>query len=267
MTLQHVQHWFLDLDGTIYLSGEPLPGALATIERFRRDGVGYTFLTNNSSQAAQEYVGKLERIGFPVDRRNVFTSGQATAGFMASEHPGARVYLLGTPSLAAELAAADVQIVENDADAVVLGFDPALSFSRLTKACTLLRAGAHYIATHPDSNCPVAGGYIPDAGSVMALIETSTGRRPDEVIGKPNRRFIEEAAARAGVDLADCAMIGDRLETDVKMALDVGIPGVLVLSGATAGDDARLEQSPWRERCTVLPGIGALLAAMDSAGD
>lgn len=262
MTLKEVQHWFLDLDGTVYLSGKPLPGALELIDHLRSAGVGYTFLTNNSSRNAIEYASKLEGLGFPTDRRNVFTSGQATARFLAREHAGSRVYLLGTPSLAAELASAGVEVVEDDADLVLLGFDPNLNFARLTRACALLRDGAAYVASHPDANCPVTGGYIPDAGSVMALIEVSTGRRPSQIVGKPNPSFIEEAAEEAGVPLSRCAMVGDRLETDVAMALEVGIPGVLVLSGATAGDDQRLGQAPWQDKITVLSGLAALLAAI-----
>ena len=264
--LKRVRHWFLDLDGTTYLSGEPLPGALALIEQFRRSGVGYTFLTNNSSRSSLEYAQKLTRMGFPVSARNVFTSGQATAGYLARSHPGVSVYLLGTPAFAAELAAAGVTVVEEEPDMVVLGFDPNLSFARLTRACSYLRAGVPFIASHPDANCPVAGGYIPDAGSVMALIEVSTGREPDEVVGKPNPRFVEEAAAAAGVSLEECAMVGDRLETDVQMALAVGIPGVLVLSGATAPEDPRLERSPWRDEVLVTRGLDGLLETLEVRG-
>jgi 4-nitrophenyl phosphatase len=255
--LRSVRHWFLDIDGTVYLSGNPLPGALEFVGALRGAGIGYTFLTNNSSRASTEYAVKLSRLGFPADPRNVFTSGQATSGFLAREHPEAAVYLLGTPALAAELSAAGVSVVEDQPDMVVLGFDPQLSFERLTRACTLVRAGVPFVATHPDVNCPVAGGYLPDAGAVMALIEASTGRRPDDIVGKPNPTFVKEAASMLEIDLGECGMIGDRLETDVAMALDVGIPGVLVLTGATAADDQRLRQSPWLDRVHVSAGLGA----------
>jgi HAD superfamily hydrolase (TIGR01450 family) len=264
-TLAAVRHWFLDLDGTVYLSGTPLPGAREFIDRLVAMGAGHTFLTNNSSFSSLDYAGKLARLGFPSDGRNVFTSGQATAGYLAREFPEARVFLLGTPALAGELSAAGVPVVEDEPDMVVLGFDPNLSFARLTRACTLLRGGVRYVASHPDANCPVAGGYIPDAGSVMALIEASTGRRPDEVVGKPNERFIREAAERAGVSLPECAMVGDRLETDVAMALAAGIPGVLVLTGATAADDARLSQEPWHDAVIVTGGLDSLLSGLEAA--
>jgi HAD superfamily hydrolase (TIGR01450 family) len=263
--LPSVRHWFLDLDGTVYLSGAVLPGAREFVDRLVATGVGHTFLTNNSSLSSLDYARKLARLGFPSGETNVFTSGQATAGYLARESPEARVFLLGTPALAGELSAAGVSVVEDDPDMVVLGFDPNLGFARLTKACSLLRAGVRYVASHPDANCPVAGGYIPDAGSVMALIETSTGRRPDEVVGKPNARFIREAAERAGVSLQECAMVGDRLETDVAMALAVGIPGVLVLSGATAGDDARLSRQPWQDSVIVTDGLDSLLSGLEAA--
>jgi HAD superfamily hydrolase (TIGR01450 family) len=263
--LAAVRHWFLDLDGTVYLSGALLPGAREFVDRLEAAGVGHTFLTNNSSLSSLDYARKLARLGFPSGETSVFTSGQATAGYLAREFPEARAFLLGTPALAGELSVAGVSVVEDEPDMVVLGFDPNLSFARLTRACSLLRAGARYVASHPDANCPVAGGYIPDAGSVMALIEASTGRRPDEVVGKPNGRFLREAAERAGVPLAQCAMVGDRLETDVAMALTAGIPGVLVLSGATAADDARLSQEPWQEKAIVTGGLDSLLGGLEAA--
>lgn len=240
LPLKDVRHWFLDLDGTVYLGDTALPGALDLIRAFVTDGVGYTFLTNNSSKSSSEYVQKLRRLGFPVEDDGVVTSGGATAGYLSENHPDARVYLLGTPALAAELGARGVNVVENDPDTIVLGFDPQLPYERLIWATRHLRNGCRYVATHPDVNCPTADGFIPDAGSVVALVEASTGRRPDAIVGKPNVAFLRQAAARAGADLATAAMVGDRLETDLEMAQEAGIAGALVFSGATRPDDERL---------------------------
>ncbi|HEX7022842.1 MAG TPA: hypothetical protein VF171_08290, partial [Trueperaceae bacterium] len=202
--LHQVKHWFLDLDGTTYLGDTPLPGALAFVHHLRRHGIGYTFLTNNSSKSASEYGDKLQRLGFPVSEQRVFSSARATGRYLQQQLPGARVFLLGTSSFAAELGSFGVDLVEEHADTVVLGYDTFLTYPRLATACRLLAAGARYIASHPDINCPSPQGPLPDAGAVMALLAASTGRQPDTIVGKPSVRFLHEAAEQAGVALSDC---------------------------------------------------------------
>ena len=96
----------------------------------------------------------------------------------------------------------------------------------------MLRRGVRFVATHPDLNCPSPDGPLPDVGSFLALFEASTGRRP-EVIGKPRPTMARAALARLGVAPRDAAMVGDRLETDVRMANAAGMASFLVLTGAT----------------------------------
>ncbi len=95
-----------------------------------------------------------------------------------------------------------------------------------------------YLATHPDFNCPTETGFIPDVGSFMALIEASTGRRPDLILGKPHRGIVDEALRRTGFSLGEMAMVGDRLYTDVATGVNHGMTGILVLSGEASLADA-----------------------------
>lgn len=256
--LRSRRHWIFDLDGTVYLGRQLLPGALDLVQTLRSRGVGYHFLTNNSSKSSLDYYLRLSGMGIPLDADNVLTSGQATGLWLRAERPEARVFLLGTPALAAELGAAGVQIVEEGADTVVLGYDTTLAYERLAKACHLLRAGATYIATHPDVNCPTPDGPIPDAGAMMALIETSTGRAPERIVGKPSVDILRQAAARANVPLDACVMVGDRLETDMVMALDAGATAIMVLTGVTRPDDPRLATAEWSERLHIVRGVDEL---------
>ena len=118
-----------------------------------------------------------------------------------------------------------------------MGFDTTLTYGKLAKLCGFIRRGIPYIATHPDINCPTADGYIPDVGSITALIEASTGRKPDCVCGKPNAVMARAVEALTGAKGKDVAMIGDRLYTDMRFAADNGFYSVLVLSGeATKAD-------------------------------
>lgn len=230
---ERVRGLLLDLDGTLYMGERPIPGAARFVERARAAGRRLLFLTNNSSRSAADWAGKLERLGFTAAPDEVFSSGRATALYLARTAPGKRVYLLGTEPLRGELAAQGVACVDEGAEIVVVGFDTGLTYARLARACRYLLAGLPFIATHPDRVCPTEHGPIPDTGSFLALIEAATGRRPDLVIGKPNQPLIDGALERLHLEPAEVAMIGDRLYTDMAMARVAGLTGVLVLSGET----------------------------------
>ena len=50
----------------------------------------------------------------------------------------------------------------------MLGFDTGLTYQKLWKLCDYVRAGIPYIATHPDFNCPIETGFMPDIGATIA---------------------------------------------------------------------------------------------------
>lgn len=235
----------LDMDGTIYLGQRLFPWTLPFLQRVAATGRQHLFLTNNSSKGSADYVAKLRRLGVPADDGHVFTSGQATAELLAAElGPGGRVWALGTDELLTELAQTGLVVDPDDPQVVVLGFDTTLTYAKLDRFCRLVREGRRYLATHPDLVCPTEAGPIPDAGGFLALVEAVTGRRPEQVIGKPNPGILHAVARRTGVPCGQMAVIGDRLYTDVAGGLAVGALAVLVLSGETTRAD--LAGSPHR---------------------
>ncbi len=235
--LEHVRCFLLDMDGTFYLGEALLNGALEFIDVLREQGRDFLFLTNNSSRSQDDYAAKITRLGLPIGREKIFTSGEATARYLHGAFPGARVFLAGPPSLQAEFRAHGVRLDQESPTHVVLGFDTTLTYAKLWRMCDLVRAGLPYIATHADFNCPTPTGYMPDVGAMIALVRASTGREPDLVVGKPNRMFVEAAAAKLGLPVDSLAMIGDRLYTDIALGKTSGIATVLVLSGETRVED------------------------------
>ena len=184
-------------------------------------------------------------MGVPAEYRDVISSGHAAAHYCLRRFPEGRCFLLGNPDLRGELESMGMRMEDRDPDYVLLAFDTTLRYDRLCEACDLIRAGLPYIATHPDINCPTETGFIPDAGSFMALIEASTGRRPDVIVGKPYGGIVEEALRRTGFARHEMAMVGDRLYTDVATGVHHGMMGILVLSGeATLADLAASEVKP-----------------------
>ena len=234
--LQNTRLFLLDMDGTFYLDDILLPGAVEFLALCREKNVPFSFLTNNSSKSKKDYLVKLARLGVAVTEREMFTSGDATLRYLAEKKCGKNILLIGTPSLEAQFAGAGYNIAAAEPAAVVLGFDTTLTYAKLTALCNAVRAGLPYIATHPDFNCPVADGFIPDIGAVIAFVKASTGRTPDAVIGKPHGYIAKAAADTFGVPLENVCMVGDRLYTDIALGA-CGCGTALVLCGETSAAD------------------------------
>ena len=242
--LSTVRGFLLDMDGTFYLSDRLLEGALHFIDLLRGQKKEFLFLTNNSSKHRRQYAEKISRLGLPISEELVLTSGEATALYLKREHPEARLFVVGTPSLEEEFRQHGFQLVEQEPDFLVLGFDTTLTYQKLWALCDFVRAGIPYLATHPDFNCPTETGWMPDVGAMIAFVKAATGREPDLVIGKPNRFIVDAAAAKMNLPVNQLAMIGDRLYTDIALGQSSGIVTVLVLSGETKIED--LKDSPFQ---------------------
>jgi 4-nitrophenyl phosphatase len=261
--LARVRCFLLDMDGTFFLGDRLIDGALDFIAVLRQQDKGFLFLTNNSSKDRQQYADKITRLGLPIDASQVLTSGEAAARCLAVDHPGARLFVAGMPSLQEEFRSAGFVLDEETPAVVVLGFDTTLTYAKLWRLCDLVRAGLPYVATHPDFNCPTPTGFMPDIGAVIAFVKASTGREPDLIVGKPSRVMAEAAAQKLGAPLEALAMIGDRLYTDIALGQAAGIPSVLVLSGETCAAD--VSGSPFQPDYTF-EHLGALAAWLVAHG-
>ena len=259
--LHDVRLFLLDMDGTFYLGERLLPGALEFLQLCRERGIPFAFLTNNSSRGRRDYLDKLRRLGAAVTQRELFTSADATLLYLREKDMPRRLLVIGTPSLTAQFAAEGYETDAAQPQAVVIGFDTTLTYEKLVRLCDAVRAGLPYIATHPDLNCPVPGGMIPDIGALIAFVKAATGREPDAVIGKPNAYIAHAAAQRFGVPLENVCMVGDRLYTDIALGA-CGCQTALVLCGETSRED--LARSGLRPTavCRDLAQLGELVKEM-----
>lgn len=238
--LQTIRCFLLDMDGTVYLSGKLLAGAKETIGKMRERG-RVVFLTNNTSRSKLDYVSRLNGLGLNVTPKDVFTAADAAVAYLRRREGGKRVYLFGTKSLHKEFAEAGIELVSERPDVVVVGFHTELVYADLATLCNFIRSGVPYILTHPDKNCPHEGGYLPDVGSMLSLIRTSTDREPEAVLGKPCALMGELIEETLKNRKEETLMMGDRLETDIAFAKNCGYVSALVLSGAT--DEEQLRHS------------------------
>ena len=258
--LREIRCFLLDMDGTFYLGNRLLPGALDFIALLRQWGIEFLFLTNNSSKKRSQYADKIRRLGLDLSEEQIFTSGEATAIYLAQKKPGAKVFVVGTPALESEFAAHGFKLTDEAPDFVVLGFDTTLTYAKIWKLCDLVREGIPYVATHPDINCPTETGFMPDIGATIEMVAASTGKRPDVVVGKPNIPIVESLVEKTGQPVDRLAMVGDRLYTDIALG-QAGLTTVLVLSGETQRAD--LESSPFRPDY-VVQDLAALVSLMKS---
>ena len=253
--LKDAECFLFDMDGTIYLGDRLLPGAREMIEHLQRTGFPFYFLTNNSSRAGADYAAKLRRLGLQVDASAIFTSGEATALYLREKTSARRLFVVGTPSLEQEMRAHGFALDADAPDAAVLGFDTGLTYAKLWRLCDLVRAGAPYIATHPDFNCPTEDGFMPDIGAMIAFVKASTGREPDCIVGKPHAPIVEAVSRKTGAPVERLVMVGDRLYTDIALGR-AGLMTVLALSGETKLED--LPGSP-HQPDLIVRDVGELL--------
>jgi NagD protein len=231
--------YILDLDGTVYLGDRLLPRAGETIRRLRELGARTIFLSNNPTHTRSDYAAILTRLGLPTQAEDVVHSTFVLVRLLNQVMPGARLFVIGEPPLLKELTASGFRLTTDPAktDAVIASFDRTFDYAKLQIAFDAIRAGARFFATNADRFCPVPGGGQPDAAAVIAAVEACTAVKVEAVAGKPSRRMAQAALEAAGFPAADCLMVGDRLETDVRMGVEAGMSTALVLTGATRREE------------------------------
>jgi HAD superfamily hydrolase (TIGR01450 family) len=238
--LQEVQHVVLDMDGTIYLDGVLFDTTKPFLKTLTELSIGHTFLTNNNSRSRADYTRHLESLGLEVEPTSVFTSAHGTLEYMATYFPEIqRVSVLGMPGLVEDFELGGLIVTEEQPEAVIVGFDRHLTYDSLSRTAYWIKQGLPYLATHPDAVCPTRQPTVlPDCGAICALLEMATGRRPDAVPGKPSREMLAGVMQQHQLKAEQLAMVGDRIYTDIKMALMAGSLSVLTLTGEATADDA-----------------------------
>jgi len=238
--LKNVRLFLLDMDGTIYLDNDLFDGTLDFLKYVKDIGGKYIFLTNNSSKSVNKYIEKLGSLGIKAEKEDFLTSTDATVLYLKKKNYN-KIYALGTTSFKEQLkeeALPVTDVLSDDIDCLLMGYDTELTYRKLEDACILLGRNVDYIATNPDWVCPTSYGYAPDCGAVSQMLCHATKRMP-KFIGKPEPDMAILAMEKNGYKKEETLIMGDRLYTDIACGVNAGIVTVFVLSGEGTLEDVK----------------------------
>lgn len=235
--LGSIKAFVIDMDGVLYIGQRRLPGARRFLAYLEEQDIPFILATNNSTLTPTQYVAKLRAMGIEVTEDLILTSGQATASYLSRVAPArATVYVIGEAGLISPLKEQGFHLAEEEVDYVVVGLDRRLTFEKLEIATLAIRAGAAFIGTNPDTTLPTEQGLVPGTGAILAALEVASGASP-LIIGKPKPILLRLAMEKMAVASERTAIIGDRLETDIRGGREAGVITILVLTGITHRDE------------------------------
>eukprot|EP01080_Neovahlkampfia_damariscottae_P012482 gene12482-6230_t len=255
--LNETENFFLDCDGVLWRGKEIIPGVKETLEFLRKKNKNLFFITNNSANTREEYQIKFKsKFGLDVSKDEIYTSGYCASVYLKHQLDfKKKIYVIGSSSLKKELKSLDLSVheedhtgasyneeemskikIDKDIECVLVGYESNLNNFKLAFAHQIFQQNENvrYIATNLDATLPYGNTFLPGTGSVMGFLNVVLKREPDYVCGKPNKELFNVIKTQfKNLDLEKSCMIGDRLDTDIKMGINAGISTLCVLTGVT----------------------------------
>jgi glycerol-1-phosphatase len=233
--------FILDLDGCVWVGGEPTPGVIDALEEMRLAGKRLAFATNNAYESGEDLVAQLWKIGVRASLRDVVTVGGAMQHVLAETRTGRTAFVIGTPSMHRHVAGAGLKVLNatdlaSRAEVVVVAGMTDLVYDDLRVAVQAVLRGADLIATARDPTYPQPDGPWPGTGALLAAIEYATGRTA-QIVGKPEPQLFHTALDRLGTGRT--LVVGDRVGSDLAAAAAAELDAALVQNDGT--DHAALD--------------------------
>jgi phospholysine phosphohistidine inorganic pyrophosphate phosphatase len=229
-----MQALLFDMDGVLYNSEEPIPGAAETLAWVRSREIPHLFVTNTTSRGCDALAAKLTRFGMGANLSQIMTPCEAAADWLRSRG-ATRVALFLRPEARPAFDGLDVlrDDTESGADYVVIGdLASAWDFATLNRAFRLLHSNpeATLIALGMTRYWKAADGISLDVAPFVAALEHAAGRKA-LVLGKPAAEFFQAAADRLGVPNREILMVGDDIDSDIAGAQSASMRAALVRTG------------------------------------
>jgi HAD superfamily hydrolase (TIGR01458 family) len=241
--MRPIEGLLIDLDGTVYLGSQLIPGSADAIDRLRSIGVPFLFTTNTSRMSRSDIAASLGSMGLWVEPSEIFSAPIAAARWLKDEGVR-RIHLLVSDSTREDFAG--FEITEERPDAVLVGdLGAGFTFERLNAGFRSLREGARLVAIHRNRFWLTDEGATLDAGPFVAALEYAS-RRQATLVGKPSAAFFDAASSLLGLSREGLAVVGDDLETDIRGGRAAGLTTIQVRTGKF--DATLLEESPGDQR-------------------
>lgn len=256
----------IDLDGTVYRGGNLLPGATDGVEALREAGFDLLFFSNNPTKDGVAYAEYLTSLGIPTAPGEACSSGVSTTEYLCEHHADDPILCIGSEGLSEQFRAAGLHLTETpaQADVLVASWTTQFDYGDLQDALDAVDEETVFLGTDPDRTFPDQGGrLIPGSGAIIGSVAAVVGREPDAILGKPSQAALDLALDRLGVPPASCLVVGDRLNTDLRMGERAGMTTVLVRTGVA--DPGDVSESPVEPDYVIdsLGDIGSVLEEVD----
>lgn len=220
----------LDVEGVLYIQGDPIDGAPEAVARLREMVGGIRLVTNTSSISRKEVIARVRAAGFEVADEEVLTPAAMAVRYCRSKGHS-KVNLMVARSLREDLEEIDVVGTDQQADAIILGdLGPMFSAETLSQAFRQMMGGAELIALQHNRYWRREDGLVLDVGAFSAALEYAAETEA-VVVGKPSVDFFRMALADVGAPADRTIMVGDDIEGDIGGGQGAGVASVLVRTG------------------------------------
>lgn len=226
----------IDLDGTVYVGYDLIDGVSDAIQTLRDSGFDLLFFSNNPIMDGEDYVEFLTGLGLDVRPGEAISSGDVTVSHLLEHHADDEIFCIGADGLCDQLESAGLSVTENpdDGEVLVASWTADFEYRHLREALVVADTGAPFYGTDPDRTFQMAEDEtVPGSGAIIGSVAATIDREPDQILGKPSPASLDYATTHLGVDPGDCLVVGDRLDTDLRMGEQGGMETVLVMTGVT----------------------------------
>ncbi len=217
-------NFVVDIDGTTFKKEIPIDGTRSFLKNIKKRNKKIVFLSNNSSLDFDSFKKLFEKVNFKINKSNIINSTDVLIKYL-KDNKIKKVYASGNGKFLNELKKNFIIVTKKHPDVVIVSYDDEINYKKLQILCELLNKGIKLIATHNDNYYPSINGPIPDAGSILSLIETTTGKKPSKIFGKPSAE-IKKLLNIKGKTL----VIGDKINKDILFAKNCHYDSALILS-------------------------------------
>ena len=238
--------FIFDLDGTIYRGNNIIPGADKTINHLKKIGKRVLFISNKTTGTIEEYYQFLRNSGLKIDKSEIINSTLVLIKYLKNNHPFKKFFAIGEPVFINELKKSGMIFTDkpDEVDVLIVTLDRTLDYEKLELAARAIENGARFFAANIDDTCPVEGGEVLDAGSTISALEKRTHKKLELHFGKPSAFMMQEIKDILNNNLSDTLLLGDRIETDILMGINLGIDTALVSTGVKLYLNGNSEISP-----------------------